>query len=108
MKKYAYILLAALGFASCNYLEIDPIGQVIPHKTSEYRALLTEGYFRFPYIDSKALTGMLSDETDYLYDGKLYSSNYVALSQISCGITAVRCTKCHMKPITGPSSSPTP
>lgn len=80
MKKYAYILLAALGFASCNYLEIDPIGQVIPHKTSEYRALLTEGYFRFPYIDSKALTGMLSDETDYLYDGKLYSSNYVALS----------------------------
>lgn len=80
MKKYAYILLAALGFASCNYLEIDPIGQVIPHKTSEYRALLTESYFRFPYIDSKALTGMLSDETDYLYDGKLYSSNYVALS----------------------------
>lgn len=80
MKKYAYTLLATLGFASCNYLEIDPVGQVIPHKTSEYRALLTEAYFRFPYINSKSLTGILSDETDYLYDGKLYSSNYVAFS----------------------------
>lgn len=44
MRKNAYILLAALGLASCNYLEIEPVGKVIPHKTSEYRALLTEGY----------------------------------------------------------------
>ena len=48
MKKTAYILLLALGLASCNYLEIEPVGKVIPHKTSEFRALLTEGYFRFP------------------------------------------------------------
>ena len=108
MKKYAYILLAALGFASCNYLEIDPIGQVIPHKTSEYRALLTEGYFRFPYIDSKALTGMLSDETDYLYDGKLYSSNYVALSHNFVWDYSSQMHEMPMNPITGPSSSPTP
>ena len=47
MRKNAYILLAALGLASCNYLEIEPVGKVIPHKTSEYRALLTEGYSRF-------------------------------------------------------------
>ena len=52
MRKNAYILLAALGLASCNYLEIEPVGKVIPHKTSEYRALLTEGYSRFPYTSS--------------------------------------------------------
>ena len=40
MRKNAYILLAALGLASCNYLEIEPVGKVIPHKTAEYRALL--------------------------------------------------------------------
>ena len=51
MRKNAYILLAALGLASCNYLEIEPVGKVIPHKTSEYRALLTEGYSRFPTPD---------------------------------------------------------
>lgn len=56
MRKNAYILLAALGLASCNYLEIEPVGKVIPHKTSEYRALLTEGYSRFPYTSSKAYT----------------------------------------------------
>ena len=39
MRKNAYILLAALGLASCNYLEIEPVGKVIPHKTSEYRAV---------------------------------------------------------------------
>lgn len=59
MRKNAYILLAALGLASCNYLEIEPVGKVIPHKTSEYRALLTEGYSRFPYTSSKAYTGLL-------------------------------------------------
>ena len=80
MKKTVYTLLAALGLTACDYLEIEPVGQVIPHKTSEYRALLTEGYFRFPYIDSKSYTGMLSDETGLLYDGKLYSSTYNALT----------------------------
>ena len=49
MKKTIYILLAAMGFASCNYLEIEPVGKVIPHKTSEFRALLTEGYQSFPF-----------------------------------------------------------
>ena len=81
MKKTAYILLASLGFASCNYLEIEPVGQVIPHKTSEYRALLTEGYFRFPYMDSKTYTCLLSDGIGYFYEGNFYSADdAVALS----------------------------
>ena len=81
MRKNAYILLAALGLASCNYLEIEPVGKVIPHKTSEYRALLTEGYSRFPYTSSKAYTGLLSDEVGMSHEGNSFdSSDAIALS----------------------------
>ena len=81
MRKIAYILLAALGLASCNYLEIEPVGKVIPHKTSEYRALLTEGYSRFPYTSSKAYTGLLSDEVGMFHEGNFFdSSDAIALS----------------------------
>ena len=81
MRKNAYILLAALGLASCNYLEIEPVGKVIPHKTSEYRALLTEGYNRFPYTSSKAYTGLLSDEVGMFHEGNFFdSSDAIALS----------------------------
>ena len=81
MRKNAYILLAALGLASCNYLEIEPVGKVIPHKTSEYRALLTEGYSRFPYTSSKAYTGLLSDEVGTFHEGNFFdSSDAIALS----------------------------
>lgn len=81
MKKTAYILLAALGFTACNYLEIEPVGKVIPHKTSEYRGLLTEGYFRFPYTDSKTYTCLLSDEIGYFHESAFYmASEAVALS----------------------------
>ena len=41
MRKNAYILLAALGLASCNYLEIEPVGKVCPQKFSFFWALLT-------------------------------------------------------------------
>ena len=84
MRKNAYILLAALGLASCNYLEIEPVGKVIPHKTSEYRALLTEGYSRFPYTSSKAYTGLLSDEVGMFHEGNFFdSSDAIALSYLS-------------------------
>ena len=48
MRKNAYILLAALGLASCNYLEIEPVGKVIPHKTSEYRAPVSYTHLTLP------------------------------------------------------------
>lgn len=81
MKKTAYILLAALGLASCDYLEIEPVGKVIPHKTSEYRALLTEGYARFPYGSSKSYTGLLSDEVGYFHESNFFDNgDAVALS----------------------------
>ena len=81
MKKTIYILLAAMGFASCNYLEIEPVGKVIPHKTSEFRALLTEGYQSFPFYNSKTFTGLLSDEIGVFVEGKFYTaSDAIALS----------------------------
>ena len=81
MKKTIYILLAAMGFASCDYLEIEPVGKVIPHKTSEFRALLTEGYQSFPFYNSKTFTGLLSDEIGVFVEGKFYTaSDAIALS----------------------------
>lgn len=62
MKKSAYILLAAIGMTACNYLEIEPVGQVIPHKTSEFRALLTTGYYTYPFGNARTYTCLLSDE----------------------------------------------
>lgn len=62
MKKTAYILLAALGMASCDYLDIEPVGQVIPHKTSEFRALLVDGYRAFPRTNTRADLCLLGDE----------------------------------------------
>lgn len=66
MKKALYILLAAVGTASCNYLEIEPVGQIIPHKTSEFRALLTTGYYAYPFSDAQSYTCLLSDEVGVL------------------------------------------
>ncbi len=75
MKNKAYMLIAAVALTSCNYLDIEPVGQVIPHKTSEYRALLTEGYFRFPYLHAKSYTGLLADEVGYFDEGGFFDSN---------------------------------
>ena len=41
--KRIYILLIAvfsLGMGGCNYVDVDPVGKVIPDEVSEYRALL--------------------------------------------------------------------
>lgn len=109
MRKNAYILLAALGLASCNYLEIEPVGKVIPHKTSEYRALLTEGYSRFPYTSSKAYTGLLSDEVGMFHEGNFFdSSDAIALSTTTPGSTKRRCGSIPTNIITAPPSRPMP
>ena len=55
MRKNAYILLAALGLASCNYLEIEPVGKVIPHKTSEYRGLQPVSLHQFEGLHRTAV-----------------------------------------------------
>ena len=49
--KRIYILLIAvfsLGMGGCNYVDVDPVGKVIPDEVSEYRALLTTAYSTYP------------------------------------------------------------
>ncbi|MBE8726692.1 RagB/SusD family nutrient uptake outer membrane protein [Flavobacterium hungaricum] len=64
MKKFSkYILLfaAALTAASCDdYLDITPVGRVIPETLEDYRAVLTSGYDKYP--EHKSLTAARTDE----------------------------------------------
>lgn len=55
---YNYLVVFLLGImiSSCNYLDITPVGQVIPKKSSEYRALLNSAYKLFP--EHKVLLNM--------------------------------------------------
>lgn len=61
MKKWFIIFVGLLiGVTSCNYLDIKPVGQVIPGSVTEFRALLTRGYDVFP--EYKDLLGIRADE----------------------------------------------
>lgn len=64
MKKFSkYILLfaAALAVTSCDdYLDIQPVGRVIPETLEQYRAVLTKGYDVYP--EHKSLTAVRTDE----------------------------------------------
>ena len=64
MKKFSkYILLfvAAIAVSSCDdYLDITPVGRVIPETLDQYRAVLTQGYATYP--EHKSLTAVRTDE----------------------------------------------
>lgn len=49
-------MMIVFSLAGCNYLDITPVGQVIPGKSSEYRALLNRAYKLIP--QHKALLNM--------------------------------------------------
>lgn len=53
--------MALLMLSACdNYLDIKPVGTVIPETLKEYRALLTKAYSRMP--SSRGLASIASDE----------------------------------------------
>lgn len=61
MKKWFILFIGSLiGIASCSYLDVQPVGQVIPESVTEYRAMLTSGYNSFPQY--KNLLGVRADE----------------------------------------------
>ncbi|WP_434037198.1 RagB/SusD family nutrient uptake outer membrane protein [Formosa sp. 4Alg 33] len=61
MKKILYILIVALSFSACDdYLDIEPVGQVIPTTVEDYRSFLTAAYAITK--ESKILTTYRSDE----------------------------------------------
>lgn len=72
------IILALSLFSSCNYLDIKPVGQVIPERVSEFRALMVQGYNGFPVY--KDLLALRSDEV-FPYNGEYGSFDvYVDLA----------------------------
>lgn len=48
MKNFRYIFVALAFLTSCNYVDVDPVGKVIPDEVSEYRSLLTTAYGTYP------------------------------------------------------------
>ncbi|MGY5353917.1 RagB/SusD family nutrient uptake outer membrane protein [Wenyingzhuangia sp. IMCC45467] len=61
MKKIIYITLLTLSFISCDdYLDIEPVGQVIPKSVEEYRSFLTSAYSIIK--NHKILTTYRADE----------------------------------------------
>ncbi|SIQ02299.1 RagB/SusD family nutrient uptake outer membrane protein [Maribacter ulvicola] len=61
MKKLAYIILLTLSFTACDdYLDIEPVGQIIPTTVEDYRNFLTSAYAI--NTGSKVLTTYRGDE----------------------------------------------
>ncbi|MEG1615969.1 MAG: RagB/SusD family nutrient uptake outer membrane protein [Bacteroidales bacterium] len=74
MKKiFAFIPAAILGLSSCGHLDIEPVGQVIPEKVSDYRAVLTNGYKTVPV--HKQLLNVRADELNMNDDWGFGSNN---------------------------------
>ena len=56
-----WIMAALFAFTGCNdFLDIQPVGKVMPKTAKEYRALLTDAYSRIPAERGK--TTFRSDE----------------------------------------------
>lgn len=58
---YASLLLLMITFSSCEkYLDIEPVGKVIPTTSEDFRSLLTSAYSKFS--THKSLLSVRSDE----------------------------------------------
>lgn len=54
-------LIAAMALTGCDsFLDIQPVGKVIPTTAGEFRSLITEGYSNVPY--DRGLTSFRTDE----------------------------------------------
>ena len=60
IKYIQYVVVSLVLFTSCNYLDVEPTGKVIPDEVSEFRALLTRAYGNYPQY--KRLLTVRSDE----------------------------------------------
>lgn len=71
--------MAALVASSCDdYLDVKPMGKVIPETLTEFRAVLTKGYSTFPL--HKSLTALRGDEMlleEESNDLAFYKDNYM-------------------------------
>ncbi|MFH6967877.1 RagB/SusD family nutrient uptake outer membrane protein [Flavobacterium sp. FlaQc-28] len=59
--KYITLFVAAIALSSCDdYLDITPVGKVIPESLNEFRAVLTTAYSIYP--EHKSLSAVRTDE----------------------------------------------
>lgn len=59
--KYLLLFVAAIAITSCDdYLDITPVGRVIPETQDQFRAVLTSGYYKYP--EHKSITALRTDE----------------------------------------------
>jgi hypothetical protein len=79
ISKYLFLFVAAIVATSCDdYLDVKPVGKVIPETLTDFRAVLTKGYATFP--THKSLTSLRGDEVlleEETNDLVFYKDNYM-------------------------------
>lgn len=79
ISKYLFLFVAAIVASSCDdYLDVKPVGKVIPETLVDFRAVLTRGYATFPL--HKSLTALRTDEMileEESNDLAFYKDNYI-------------------------------
>lgn len=79
ISKYLFLFVAAIVASSCDdYLDVKPVGKVIPETLTDFRAVLTRGYATFPL--HKSLTALRTDEMlleEESNDLAFYKDNYI-------------------------------
>lgn len=77
MKKIYTIILALVLLNSCNYLDVVPVGKVIPENVTDFRAMMTSAYSKVPAY--KRLLTVRADEVVPFAYGYFFS-NYVDIA----------------------------
>ncbi|MCV2483425.1 RagB/SusD family nutrient uptake outer membrane protein [Flavobacterium sp. SH_e] len=79
ISKYILLFTAAIAVTSCDdYLDITPVGRVIPETQEQFRAVLTTGYSKYP--EHKTLTTLRTDELkldDFSEDLNIYKDIFI-------------------------------
>lgn len=89
ISKYLFLFVVATVATSCDdYLDIKPIGKVIPETLTDFRAVLTKGYATYP--EHKSLSAVRADEVvldpfsnDFTYLKDIYTWNDVNPDRIT-------------------------
>ncbi|WP_119792151.1 RagB/SusD family nutrient uptake outer membrane protein [Flavobacterium anhuiense] len=79
ISKYIFLFAAAIAVTSCDdYLDITPVGRVIPETQEQFRAVLTTGYSKYP--EHKSLTTLRTDEltlNEFSEDLNIYKDIFI-------------------------------
>lgn len=89
ISKYLFLFVATIAATGCDdYLDIKPVGKVIPETLTDFRAVLTKGYATYP--EHKSLSAVRADEVvldqfsnDFTYLKDIYTWNDVNPDRIT-------------------------